>query len=47
MSKAFSPPADDPLAAVRRAARQEQFLAVASPDDALARFMGEIELAPL
>jgi putative molybdopterin biosynthesis protein len=47
MSKALSPPADDLLAGVRRAARQEQFLAVASPDDALARFMGEIELAPL
>ena len=31
----------------RRAARQDQFLAVASPNDALARFMGEIELAPL
>ena len=47
MSKAFSRPADDLLAGVRRAARQEQFLAVASADDALARFMGAIELAPL
>src|SRR5438105_1531065 len=47
MTKAFSPPADDLLANIRRAARQDQFLAVASSEDALARFLGEIELAPL
>src|SRR5262249_50676190 len=37
----------DLVAAVRRAARQEQFLEVVSPEDARARFAQHITLAPL
>ncbi|MFL4983736.1 MAG: molybdopterin biosynthesis protein [Xanthobacteraceae bacterium] len=37
----------DLIAAVRRAARQEQFLEVASPEDARARFARHISFAPL
>jgi molybdopterin molybdotransferase/putative molybdopterin biosynthesis protein len=37
----------DLVAAVRRAARQEQFLEVVSPEDARARFARHISLAPL
>jgi putative molybdopterin biosynthesis protein len=37
----------DLVAAVRRAARQEQFLEVVSPEDARARFARHITLAPL
>jgi putative molybdopterin biosynthesis protein len=37
----------DLVAAVRRAARQEQFLEVVSPEDARARFAQHISLAPL
>src|SRR4051812_1878202 len=37
----------DLVAAVRRAARQEQFLEVVSPGDARARFAGHISFAPL
>ena len=37
----------DLVAAVRRAARQEQFLEVVSPEDARARFAQHIALVPL
>ncbi|HEY7662502.1 MAG TPA: molybdopterin biosynthesis protein [Xanthobacteraceae bacterium] len=37
----------DLIAAIRRAARQEQFLEVVSAAEARARFMGRIDLAPL
>ena len=36
----------DLVAAVRRAARQEQFLEVVSPEDARVRFAQHITLAP-
>src|SRR2546423_2687510 len=40
-------PASDLLAAVRRAARQEQFLEVVSAEEARTRFAQHIDLAPL
>jgi putative molybdopterin biosynthesis protein len=40
-------PASDLLAAIRRAARQEQFLEVVSAEEARTRFMLRIDLAPL
>ncbi|HZD28110.1 MAG TPA: molybdopterin biosynthesis protein [Xanthobacteraceae bacterium] len=40
-------PASDLLAAIRRAARQEQFLEVVSAEEARTRFMRRIDLAPL
>ncbi len=40
-------PAQDLIAAVRRAARQEQFLEVVSAEDARARFARHIDLSPL
>ena len=39
--------ADDLIAAVRRAARQEQFLEVVAPEEARARFARHIDLTPL
>jgi putative molybdopterin biosynthesis protein len=38
--------ADDLLAAVRQAARQEQFLEVVSPEEARARFAAHVDFAP-
>ena len=38
---------DDLLAAVRRAARQEQFLEVVSAEEARARFESRLDLTPL
>ena len=40
-------PTSDLLAAIRRAARQEQFLEVVSAEEARTRFMRRIDLAPL
>jgi len=40
-------PASDLLAAIRRAARQEQFLEVVSADEARTRFMRRIDLTPM
>lgn len=43
-----SPPrSDELLAAIRAAARQEQFLEVLSPEEARARFEGRLDLKPL
>ena len=42
-----SDPASDLLNAIRRAARQEQFLEVVSAEEARARFMRRVDLAPL
>ena len=45
--KATSPPVDDLLAAVRQAARQEQFLEVVSAEEARRRFEQRLDLSPL
>jgi putative molybdopterin biosynthesis protein len=42
-----SKPADELIAAVRRAARQEQFLEVVAPDEARTRFARHLDLSPL
>jgi molybdopterin molybdotransferase/putative molybdopterin biosynthesis protein len=47
MNERVKAPDQDLYAAVRRAARQEQFLDVVSPEDARARFAQHIDLAPL
>lgn len=47
MNEHVTGPEHDLFAAVRRAARQEQFLDVVSADEARARFTRHIELAPL
>lgn len=43
----MTPPAIDPADFVRRSARQEQFLSVASRDEAEARFRAHLSLAPI
>jgi putative molybdopterin biosynthesis protein len=43
---AQAPPANDLLDAVRRAARQEQFLKIASPEEAAEKFRAHLDLKP-